>query len=75
MDETPREMLKRIRKRLRYSQDSFAYLFGISVGTLRGWECGKCRPNGTALVLLKLIDRDPVMVLRAINPQMIGQTP
>jgi putative transcriptional regulator len=37
------------------------------VATLRHWERGDRRPQGAALVLLNLIDREPQAVMRALR--------
>ena len=52
--------------RLGFSQTQFAARFGVSVATLRHWERGDRSPQGAALMLLNLIDRDPAMVLQAL---------
>ncbi|ARN76074.1 helix-turn-helix domain-containing protein [Oceanicoccus sagamiensis] len=48
-----------IRERLGLSQDAFAALLNISVKTLRNWEQGQRSPQGPALALLRIIDRNP----------------
>ena len=56
-----------VRGRLGFTQVQFAARFGVSVATLRHWERGDRKPQGPALVLLNLIDRDPAAVLRALS--------
>lgn len=56
-----------VRARLGLTQDQFAARFGFSVATLRHWERGDRRPQGPALVLLNLIDREPHAVMRALR--------
>lgn len=56
-----------VRGRLGFTQAQFAARFGVSVATLRHWERGDRNPQGPALVLLNLIDRDPKGVLRALS--------
>ncbi len=56
-----------VRSRLGFTQAQFAARFGVSVATLRHWERGDRNPQGPALVLLNLIDRDPNGVLRALS--------
>jgi putative transcriptional regulator len=56
-----------VRGRLGLTQAQFAARFGVSVATLRHWERGDRNPQGPALVLLNLIDRDPAGVLRALS--------
>jgi putative transcriptional regulator len=55
------------RRRLGLSQTEFAAWFGISPGTLRNWEQGRRVPEGPARVLLRVIERDPEAVRRAIG--------
>ena len=56
-----------VRGRLGFPQAQFAARFGLSVATLRHWERGDRNPQGPALVLLNLFDRDPKGVLRALS--------
>ena len=56
-----------VRGRLGLTQAQFADRFGVSVATLRHWERGDRSPQGPALVLLNLIERDPKGVLRALS--------
>ena len=44
-------------------QEKFAALMGISVGTLRNWEQGRRRPEGSARVLLRVVAAHPEAVL------------
>ena len=55
------------RRRLGLSQTEFAAWFGISPGTLRNWEQGRRVPEGPARVLLRVIERDPEAVRRAVG--------
>lgn len=57
-----------IRKKLGFTQGEFARSFGVSLGTLRNWEQGVRAPEGPARVLLKVIDREPAAVKRALTP-------
>ena len=56
-----------VRGRLGFTQAQFAARFGVSVATLRHWERGDRNPQGPALVLLNLIERDPAGVMRALS--------
>jgi putative transcriptional regulator len=56
-----------VRERVGLSQAQFAARFGFSVSTLRHWERGDRQPQGAALVLLNLIERDPPGVLRLLS--------
>ncbi len=55
------------RKKLGLSQDRFATAFGVSPGTIRNWEQGRRHPEGPAKVLLRVIDKEPEAVLRALH--------
>lgn len=59
--------VKGIREALRQSQEGFAELLGISVGTLRGWEQGRRSPAGAARVLLMVAARHPETVLGTVQ--------
>ncbi|MDQ7781520.1 MAG: NadS family protein [Desulfomonilaceae bacterium] len=57
--EYPEPDVRRIRKRYALSQEQFANLLGVRVGTLRNWEQGRRSPRGTARVLLRIADKHP----------------
>ena len=59
--------LKKLRRRLGLTQESFAARFGFALGTLRNWERGRRRPDGPAQILLQVIDREPAAVERALG--------
>ena len=42
-------------------------MFRVSVGTLRGWEQRRRHPQGAALTLLRVMDREPEAVRRALR--------
>jgi putative transcriptional regulator len=56
-----------IRKRLGLSQDAFARKFGLSAATLRDWEQGRRQMDRTAQAFLKVIDRAPEAVEKALT--------
>ncbi len=58
--------VKALRERLGMSQGEFALRYGFSIGTLRQWEQGRRYPDGSARVLLTVIDRDPEAVEKAL---------
>lgn len=60
--EVPEPDVAAIRKRSGLSQAEFARSIGVALGTLRGWEQGRRRPEGPARVLLALIERRPRIV-------------
>lgn len=56
-----------LRKRIGLTQEEFAAKFGVSLGTLRHWERGDRKPQGPALILLRVIEKDDRAVLRALS--------
>jgi len=59
--------VKRIRAGLGLSQTAFAARFGFSAGAVRDWEQGRKRPEASARVLLKVIEKEPEAVSRALE--------
>ena len=59
---------KAIRGKLGMSQVAFAALLGIPVATLRNWEQDRVVMDPAARSLLKVLDREPEAVLRALAP-------
>jgi len=51
-----------VRKKLKMSQKEFALRFGFTLSTVQNWEQGHRRPEGSARILLKIIDRRPDVV-------------
>lgn len=56
-----------LRRRYGLSQAKFAALMGISVATLRNWEQGRRKPEGSARVLLQVVATHPEAVLDAVR--------
>lgn len=59
--------VKNIRLKMGMTQIEFASAFGISLNTLRHWERGDRIPQGPALVLLNVVDKEPQAVLNALS--------
>ena len=59
--------IRAIRERTRLSQTDFARLMGVSVKTLQNWEQSRRHPTGPAAALLRLVEKDPKVVLLALN--------
>ena len=57
--EVTSDIIREIRENTGLSQEKFAGLIHISVGTLRNWEQGRRRPAGPAAALLTAIRNDP----------------
>jgi len=55
-----------LRQRLGLSQEAFADRFHLSLRTVQDWEQRRRVPEGPALVLLQVIERDPQAVERAL---------
>ena len=61
--EFPETEVHALREQFGLSQDKFANLVGISVGTLRNWEQGRRKPEGPARVLLRVAALHPEALL------------
>ena len=67
-EHTPEKIdVKSIREKTGMSQQRFCATFGISLGTLRHWEQGLRSPRGAARVLLKVVEKNPKAVIKAIS--------
>lgn len=55
-----------IRKRLGLSQGDFAARFGFKLDAVQNWEQGRRRPEGAARAFLRVIEREPAAVQRAL---------
>ena len=59
--------VRRLREKHGLSQSRFAALMGISVGTLRNWEQGRRKPEGSARILLRVVERHPEAVFEVVS--------
>ncbi len=59
--------VKAAREAIGVSQAKFAELVGTPLATVRSWEQGKRHPSGAARTLLKVIEREPAAVKRALR--------
>lgn len=55
--------VKRVRRKLNASQAVFAHCLNVSTKLVQAWEAGRRVPEGPALVLLRLAERDPAIVV------------
>ncbi len=55
-----------IRNSLGLSQVDFAMRFGFKLDAVQNWEQGCRRPEGAARALLRVIEREPAAVQRAL---------
>jgi putative transcriptional regulator len=58
--------VKAIRRKLGMSQAQFAASFGFGLDAVQNWEQGRRRPEGAARAFLKVIEREPEAVRRAL---------
>ncbi|MEX1181487.1 MAG: type II toxin-antitoxin system MqsA family antitoxin [Cucumibacter sp.] len=58
--------MKRIRRSLRLTQQEMADLLGTSASGYRKWEQGARQPRGAARTLLRIMEKEPEALLRAI---------
>jgi putative transcriptional regulator len=56
----------KIRHRLGMSQAEFASRFGFKLDAVQNWEQGRRRPEGAARAFLRVIEREPEAVQRAL---------
>ncbi|HEY1473041.1 MAG TPA: type II toxin-antitoxin system MqsA family antitoxin [Pseudolabrys sp.] len=58
--------VKKIRARLGLSQQAFAATYGFALSAVRDWEQGRRRPERSARILLKIVQKEPEAVTRAL---------
>lgn len=58
--------VKAIREQFGLSQAGFARQFGFRLDAVQNWEQGRRRPAGAARAFLKVIEREPDAVRRAL---------
>lgn len=64
----PQEVdVKTIRKSLGLSQEAFCTQFGFTIFQIRQWEQGRYEPSGAMRAYLRVIARDHVAVIRALE--------
>jgi putative transcriptional regulator len=59
--------VRAIRERTKLSQSEFALLIGVSVKTLQNWEQDRRHPTGPAAALLRIIEFEPKLAVKAIH--------
>ncbi len=59
---------KSVRRALKLTQEEMALLLGTSTSGYRKWEQGQREPSGAARTLLKVMEKEPEAVLRALEP-------
>jgi putative transcriptional regulator len=58
--------VRAIRSRLGLSQQAFAATYGFAVSAVRDWEQGRRQPDRSARILLKIVEKEPQAVARAL---------
>jgi len=58
--------VRAVRRKIGMSQDEFARQFGVSKRTVQDWEQNRRRPEGPARAFLRVIEREPEAVQRAL---------
>jgi len=58
--------VKRIRQRLGLSQEAFAQTYGFALSAVRDWEQGRRKPERSARILLRIVEKEPEAVTRAL---------
>jgi putative transcriptional regulator len=58
--------VKKIRTRLGLSQESFAQTYGFALSAVRDWEQGRRQPERSARILLRVVEKEPEAVTRAL---------
>ncbi len=56
----------KVRHELNLTQDAFAELLGVSLATIRKWECGTGEPSGAAKTLLAVARLHPEVIREAV---------
>lgn len=59
--------VRAIRRKRKLSQAAFANRYGFALSALRDWEQGRRRPERSARILLRVIEREPKAVERALS--------
>jgi putative transcriptional regulator len=64
----PREIdVRAMRRRLGLTQEQFALSYGFTLPRVRDWEQGRSAPDGAVRAYLKVIEREPEAVERALK--------
>jgi putative transcriptional regulator len=58
--------VRKIRARLGLSQEAFAETYGFALSAVRDWEQGRRTPERSARILLKIVEKEPEAVTRAL---------
>ncbi len=59
--------IQAVREQADLSQAQFARLLNVSVKTLQNWEQARRKPTGAAKALLRIVEKEPKVALRALR--------
>lgn len=59
--------IKAIREKFQLSQSQMATYLGVKTKTLQNWEQGVRNPTASAQTLLRVLEKEPTAVLRALS--------
>lgn len=59
--------VRAVRKRTKLTQEKFAIIYGLDLGTLKNWEQGRSKPDAAANTLLMTIYSNPQAVERSLD--------
>ena len=59
--------VRALRERTGLTQADFSRMMGVSIRTLQNWEQGRREPEGPAKALLRVVEREPQAVLKALH--------
>lgn len=64
----PKEVdVRAIRATLKLTREEFAARFGFAKSAVQDWEQGRRQPERSARILLRVIEREPAAVRRALR--------
>jgi putative transcriptional regulator len=64
----PRKInVRAMRRKLRMTQEEFALRYGFTLARVRDWEQDRSAPDGAVRAYLKVIEREPEAVERALT--------
>jgi putative transcriptional regulator len=61
--------IQAVREQADLSQAQFARLLNVSVKTLQNWEQARREPTGPAKALLRIVEKEPKVALRALRAE------
>jgi putative transcriptional regulator len=59
--------IRALRARLKLSREKFAARFGLDPRAVQDWEQGRRRPDRSTRILIRVIEREPEAVERALS--------